>query len=178
MTGPTAIRTERPADLPQIRDVNRLAFGQADEADLVDRLRADGDVLVSLVAIGTNGRIDGHVLFSRLAIAGAGGTVIDAAALAPMAVRPDCQRRGLGSALVRAGIDACRAKGLAVIVVLGHPDYYPRFGFSAALAQTLKAPFSGDAFMALELSPGALHGKTGIVQYAKAFGLATIEEPA
>lgn len=186
MTQSAAIRAERPEDLPQIREVNRLAFGQADEADLVDRLRADGDVLVSLVALGTdggtnggtNGRIDGHILFSRLVIAGADGAKIEAAALAPVAVRPDCQRQGLGSALIRAGIGACRVRGLGVIVVLGHPAYYPRFGFSAALARPLKAPFSGDAFMALELSPGALGGKAGTVHYAKAFGLGTGEEPA
>lgn len=182
MTQSAAIRAERPEDLPQIYEVNQLAFGQADEADLVDRLRADGDVLVSLVALGTdggtNGRIDGHILFSRLVIAGADGAKIEAAALAPVAVRPDCQRQGLGSALIRAGIEACRARGLGILVVLGHPAYYPRFGFSAALARPLKAPFSGDAFMALELSPGALGGKAGTVHYAKAFGLGTGEEPA
>jgi putative acetyltransferase len=178
MTQSAAIRAERPEDLPQIREVNRLAFGQADEADLVDRLRADGDVLASLVAIGTNSGIDGHILFSRLVIAGADGAKIEAAALAPVAIRPDCQRQGLGSALIRAGIEACRARGLGVIVVLGHPAYYPRFGFSAALARPLQAPFSGDAFMALELSPGALGGKAGMVHYAKAFGLGTGEEPA
>jgi putative acetyltransferase len=176
------IRPEQPDDLPWIHAVNTLAFGQPDEANLVDQLRDDGDVLASLVAIGDGDEVDGHILFSRLGLLFDDGTSAEAAALAPVAVRPDKQRQGIGKALVRAGIAACKAQGLGAIIVLGHPKYYPRFGFSAALAQDLRSPFPGDAFMALELIPDMLRGKTGAVRYAKAFGLpvvgATIEESA
>jgi len=111
----------------------------------------------------------GHVLFSALPVTTEAGT-LPAAALAPLAVRPDRQRRGVGSALVRRGIGACRERGLGAVVVLGHPGYYPRFGFSPA-AGRLRDPFSaGDAFMALELVPGAL-AAPGVARYAPAFGL-------
>jgi putative acetyltransferase len=165
------IRPERPEDLPQIHEVNRLAFGQADEALLVDRLRTEGDALISLVAEGKDGRLDGHILFSPLPITRPDGSTLTAAALAPVAVRPDCQNRGIGGALIRAGIEACREVSLDAIVVLGHPDYYPRFGFSAERARNLEAPFSGPPFMALELRPGCLDGAKGKVRYARAFGL-------
>jgi putative acetyltransferase len=124
------IRPERPDDIAAIQAVNRQAFGQADEAVLVDALRDGGFAVASLVAEDA-GRIVGHILFSRLPVA-AGGRIVEGAALAPMAVMPDRQREGIGSALVRAGLVACRAAGIAAVVVLGHPDYYPRFGFSAS----------------------------------------------
>src|SRR5882757_8298422 len=85
--------------------------------------------------------------------------------------RPDRRRRGIGSALVRGGLDLARARDWRAVIVLGHQGYYPRFGFSAALAHPLKAPFSGDAFMALELAPGALQGEEGRVTYPPAFGV-------
>lgn len=163
------IREETPADYPAIRDVNCLAFQSEEEADLVDRLRARGEVVASLVAE-LDDRIAGHVMFSDLSIE-TSDRIIRAVALAPLAVRPADQRRGIGEMLVREGLRVCRARGHAVAIVLGHPDYYPRFGFSAKLAETLQAPFSGDAFMALELAPGALKGVAGRVRYASAFGL-------
>ena len=102
--------------------------------------------------------------------------IVPALALAPVAVRPDHQKRGIGSALIRAGLAACRADGHRIVVVLGHAEYYPRFGFSAKLAEPLASPFSGkDSWMALELVPGALDGVVGAVQYAPPFG---IEPPA
>ena len=158
------IRPAAPADIPAIRQVVTAAFGQAEEADLVERLRADGDVRVELVAQET-GDITGHILFSRLGIG-----PIEGAALAPLAVAPAQQRRGIGAALTRAGIERCRELGIPAVVVLGHADYYPRFGFSAALAAPLEAPFSGPSFMAIELTPGALAGG-GRVRYAPAFGI-------
>ncbi len=166
------IRPERPDDFAAIRTVNRLAFGQADEAALVDALRGGGFGVAALVAEDA-GRIVGHIFFSRLPIE-AGGRVVAGAALAPMAVTPERQRQGIGSALVRAGLAACRGAGIAAVVVLGHPDYYPRFGFSAQAARGLRPPFpdAGDAFMALELVPGSLDVRDAIVRYAPPFGIA------
>jgi putative acetyltransferase len=162
------IRAETPADIASVRAVNLAAFPGPEEADLVDRLRADGDVVVSLVAT-AGGAAVGHVLFSRLPIETAGG-IVAGAALAPVAVLPERQRQGIGGALVREGLRRCRAAGIAAAVVLGHPGYYPRFGFSAAAAHRLRAPFSGEAFMALALAPGALDAP-GTLRYARAFGL-------
>jgi putative acetyltransferase len=175
MNAPVVIRVEQPGDIPHIRDIVAHAFGQRAEADLVDQLRADGDALVSLVAVGESGELVGHVLFSRLPIEGARDRVTEAAALAPLAVRPEHQRRGVGSALTRAGIKACTARGLAAIVVVGDPNFYRRFGFSATVARGLRSPYPGDAFMALELKPGALRAK-GTVRYAAAFGALPVED--
>ena len=124
---------------------------------------------MALVAI-EKGQVLDHVLFSELSTETTAGT-LRAAALAPLAVLPEHQRQGIGSALVRAGLAACRKRGVAALVILGHPDYYPRFGFSAAAARPLRAPFRGPAFMAMELVPGCLDGVIGTVRYAEAFGL-------
>lgn len=159
------IRPAAAADWDAIHVVETAAFGRPDEADLVDALRADGDALVELVAE-EGGAIVGHILFSPLAT----DTGAAFAALAPVAVAPGRQKDGLGGALILAGLDACRAKGIAAVILLGHPDYYPRFGFSAEAARTVKAPFSGPAFMGLALTKDALAGPVTIT-YAKAFGL-------
>ena len=163
------IRDETVCDAAAIRQVHRLAFAQDDESRLVDALRSGGYVRASLVAE-DDGQVVGHILVSDLAIAAPGGTVA-ALALAPVAVLPSHQRRGIGSMLVREGLQSCREAGHAVVIVLGHPEYYPRFGFSARLAGRLRAPFSGPAFMALELVPGALEGVEGEVRYPPPFGL-------
>ena len=165
-----SIREETPADYDAIREVNRLAFWGDAEGQLIDRLRAEGLMIASLVAE-VDGRVVGHILFSEVVIE-TDGAKLRAAALAPMAVRPEWQRRGIGSALVRRGLEICGERGHATVLVVGHPDYYPRFGFSAELARRLSSPFSGDAFMALELRPGALEGVTGTVQYPEAFNAA------
>jgi len=162
----------RPADFPDhdaIHAIVAAAFEQEDEANLVDQLRDDDDALLELVAENDAAEIIGHILFSPLAIVRANGQ-FTAAALAPLAVRPGLQRSGVGAALMRAGIEACRAAGVPAIVVLGHPSYYPRFGFMAEAAAPLSAPFSGPSFMALELQPGILRDG-GIVRYAPAFGV-------
>ena len=163
------VREESPADVAVIREVNRAAFGGDDEARLVDLLRAEDCVLVSYVAMDGD-RLIGHILFSPLTIEPARGELA-VAALAPMAVLPEWQRRGVGSALVRAGLDKCRRQGIGAVIVVGHPEYYPRFGFSAALARNLQSPYPdlGDAWMALELTPGALSGVSGRVRYPEAF---------
>jgi len=176
MSAPVCIRVEQAADIAHIRDIAAHAFGQRAEADLIDTLRRDGDSLISLVAVTDRGELVGHILFSRLKIDRGRGRSVEAAALAPLAVRPEYQRQGIGSALVQAGITACSARGLGGIVVLGYPQFYQRFGFSAATARSLHAPYSGDAFMALELKPAALAGAPGIVHYAAAFDALPAEE--
>ena len=151
-----------------IRAVNRLAFGGDDEARLVDALRDGGYARLSLVAE-IDRQIVGHILFSDLLIVTPAETV-PALALAPMAVLPDHQRQGIGSELVRRGLAVCRELGHSIVIVLGHPDFYPRFGFSAELASKLQSAYSGDSFMALELVAGALGGRDGEVLYPPPFG--------
>jgi putative acetyltransferase len=163
------VRPEEHEDRDAVRRVHRLAFAGDDEARLVDALRDGGFARVSLVAE-AEGEVVGHVLFSEMRIDTRTGPV-PALALAPLAVVPACQRRGIGSELVRRGLERCAAAGHRVVIVLGHPEYYPRFGFSAALAEPLLAPFSGEAFMALELVPGALGGVAGRVVYPPPFGV-------
>jgi putative acetyltransferase len=163
------IRDETPADVPAVRELNRRAFGRDAEADLVDALRAGGYARLSLVAA-QGGLVVGHALFSRLTVETASG-VVEALALAPVAVLPDRQRRRIGSGLIRDGLAACRGRGHRAVVVLGDAAYYPRFGFSAALAGRLRSPFPGPHFMALELVPGALAGVEGEVRYPPPFGV-------
>jgi putative acetyltransferase len=165
----TLVRDETPADDAAVRAVVRAAFGQNDEANLVDALRAGGFVREAFVAE-RDGEVVGHVLFTRLPVQTADG-VVETLALAPMAVAPGWQRQGIGSDLIRTALAACRERGHRAVVVLGHADYYPRFGFSATLAERLRSPFPGRHFMALELVPGALDGIEGKVCYAPPFGV-------
>lgn len=161
------IRDEAPADRDDIRAVHGAGFGRAAEADLVDALRRDGTAIVSLVAA-ADGRIVGHALFSALRIERHGGTV-RAAALAPLAVRPEWQRRGIGAALVRHGIARCRARGCAGVIVVGDPAYYGRFGFAAACVAGLLSPYAGPAFLGLEFEAGAFACSPGTVRYPEPF---------
>ena len=172
--GPIEIRPERPGDARAIHRVNREAFGQPEEADLVDRLRAAvGDsgekAWISLVAR-RDSEIIGHILFTEVTIR-SGSASRSATGLAPMAVLPGRQRQGIGSKLVEAGLAACRAAGHQLIVVLGHPAYYPRFGFTPAIDFGLRCEYDApsEAFMALELEAGALAGVAGTVCYRPEF---------
>ena len=169
------IRCEYADDRTAIRAVNESAFGRIDEANLVDNLRNEAAVLLSLVAemktvAGINNQIIGHIVFSRMWIDTA-GSPIDAVALAPIAVLPEHQRRGIGGNLIRAGLNRLRERGEQIVLVLGHPDYYTRFGFSTGDARALASPFPPEAFMAIELGPKALDGICGRVRYPAAFGL-------
>jgi putative acetyltransferase len=163
------VRDEQPYDRKQVRMVNEGAFGRPDEADLVDRLRAEGAVLLSLLAEVEN-QIIGHLLFSRMTVETAQGPVA-AISLAPLAVLPEHQGRGVGSRLVRTGLAMLRDRGERIVIVLGHEEYYPRFGFSTEKARHLVSPFPPESFMALELWDGALAGIQGAVRYPSAFGL-------
>jgi putative acetyltransferase len=167
------IRDETQAHSEAVREVVRRAFGRDDESSLVDALRAERAVVQSFVAV-LEGRLVGHLLFSELAIVGDTARV-PALALAPLAVLPAFQRRGIGSALVRHGLEVCRSCGHAIVIVLGDPDFYARFGFSSALTARLRAPFSGrPSFMAIEVKEGALRDVSGRVSYPAAFGIESL----
>jgi putative acetyltransferase len=157
------IRPEEAGDHAAVRHVNEDAFGRPDEADLVDRLRAQADPYLGLVAV-EGGEVVGHIAFSPVTLEPP-GREIAALGLAPMAVLPAHQRAGVGTALVRGGLAAARRAGFDAVVVLGHPAYYPRFGFRPVpdLRCTYDAP--PEAFMALALAPGALDGAAGTVHY-------------
>jgi putative acetyltransferase len=159
------IRPETSADARAIHFIHEAAFGRPDEADLVDALRGEDAVRCSLVA-----EVDaipaGHVLFTRMWIG-----AVPAVALAPVAVLPAHQRKGIGDALIRAGLDRLAVLGERIVIVLGEPEYYSRFGFSPRKAAALESPFPPEAYMALELEPDALQGIKGRVRYARAFGI-------
>jgi putative acetyltransferase len=162
------IRYETPADADDVRKVNELAFEGLAEARIIESLRGlPGSI--SMVAT-TDGRVVAHIFFTPVEIEGAKSST-RVAGLGPMAVLPGQQRAGVGSALVRAGIDACRRQGYAAIVVLGHPAYYPRFGFRPAgrWGLTCEYPAPPEAFMALELDAGALDSQGGLVRYRPEF---------
>ncbi|MFN7947778.1 MAG: N-acetyltransferase [Blastocatellia bacterium] len=164
-----SIRHEQPGDFAAIRRVNELAFGQQAEGDLVDRLRAAGNAILSLVAV-EDDQVVGHLLFSPVTIE-CEAENIAALGLAPMAVLPEWQNRGIGSQLVRAGLDECRRAGHQCIVVLGHHEYYPRFGFVPASRYGVSSEYNvaDENFMLLELRAGSLPGRKGIAKYQPEF---------
>jgi len=161
------VATERSEHRAAVKTLHRTVFGSEYEAELVDRLDRDGLVVVSLVALAAD-VVVGRVLFSDLAIEIDGRPIL-AAALAPLAVRPDFQGRGIAVRLVAKGLRILRDRGRAAVIVLGHPGHYRRFGFSAELGRKLAGPFKGENFMALELVGRALDGLVGSVRYPAAF---------
>lgn len=160
----TIVRTEAPGDEDGIRAVNRAAFGREAEAELVDAVREVGATILSLVAV-DGGQIVGHVLFTPVAIGGGAGV-----ALGPLAVHPKWQRQGIGTALVREGLEHVRALGHGAVVVVGDPRYYRRFGFASGsrFGVRWERPVPDEVFMALELRPHAL-ANGGICRYHPAF---------
>jgi len=161
--------TESVDERASIRAVNTAAFGGSDEADLVDKLRGGEHALISFVAE-LEGSIVGHVMFSRMWIDTSQG-LVPAVALAPMAVLPEHQRKGIGGLLIQHGLELLRNRGERIVIVVGHPNYYPRVGFSPDKAKLLESPFPSEAFMVMELSAGALDGIRGSVVYPPAFGI-------
>lgn len=145
-----------------------MAFDSMAEAELVDALRERAQPVVSLVAEGEKS-IVGHIMFSPVVLIGHAALKI--MGLAPMAVAPNHQRKGIGSALVRAGLEECDALGFGAVVVLGHPTYYPRFGFVPTTRWNIGCEYEAppEAFMAIELQAGYLDGKSGTIRYHPAF---------
>lgn len=163
------IRREVTADHAAVRTVNERAFERNDEADLVDGLRANARPYISLVAE-IDGKVVGHILFSPVEIESLDGN-FPALGLAPMAVLPESQNQAIGSALVRRGLEECLHLDQEVVVVLGHPNYYPRFGFVPAKTKGLSSeyPVADNVFMVTELRAGALAGRHGLVKYHPEF---------
>lgn len=160
------IRPERPDDIPAIAALLQDAFAGNAEARLVDALREAGALSISLVAV-QDEKLCGHIAFSPVTLDGIADGGIG---LAPLAVGPACQRRGIGAALIQAGLPACRKAGYRYCVVLGEPEYYRRFGFGAASRYGLASIYdAGEAFMAQALTPGGLGGRSGLVRYHSAF---------
>jgi len=163
------IRAERPDDISQVREINIAAFGQPSEATLVDALRANCGHALSLVA--EDDAVVGHILFTPVTVDVAERRVVGMG-LAPMAVRPDRQRAGIGSQLVTRGLEILRERACPFVVVVGHPEYYPRFGFEPASRRGLASQWEGipdAAFMVLVLDAEAMAGVSGIARYRKEF---------
>jgi len=163
------IRSETPEDRADIHHVHSKAFGQESEAKLVEKLRNRGMLLVTLVAL-SDGQVVGHIAFSSVTVKTENSS-FQAIALGPMAVLPEYQRKVIGSQLVRAGLEECRHLGHEIVVLVGHPDYYPRFGFVPARSKGIECEFEvpDEVWMLLELREGALSSRRGTVSFQHEF---------
>lgn len=164
------IREEQGGDTPEIRLVNDEAFGQPTEGNIINALRQSCNNLLSLVAF-IEGHLIGHILFSPVIIENGNG-LIQGMGLGPMAVLPKYQRQGIGSKLVEAGLDMLKAQSCPFVIVLGHPDYYPRFGFQRASLHGIRSQWEGipdEAFLVLILDELAMQGVSGIARYRREF---------
>jgi putative acetyltransferase len=160
------IREEGPNDVAAIRDLNRRAFGQDQEGNIVDALRANGAALLSLVAT-LKHQVVGHIMYSPISV----GDNVMGAALGPMAVLPEFQRQGIGSKLIEVGNRKLKDAGCPFIIVVGHADYYPRFGFRSASKHGIKCEWQvpDDAFMLLVLDEAQMAGVSGLAKYRHEF---------
>ncbi len=160
------LREERPGDVAAIRDVNKRAFGQNQEGNIVDALRSNGAALLSLVAT-LNGRVVGHIMYSPVSVDGE----VTGAALGPMAVLPEHQRQGIGSKLIETGNHKLQDAGRPFIIVVGHAEYYPRFGFRPASAYGIKCEWEvpDDVFMLLVLDEAKMRTVSGLAKYRHEF---------
>src|SRR5262245_11742413 len=163
------VRSEAEADRAAVRAVNEAAFGADLEADIVEVLRGRDRQLISLVA-DVGGEVVGHILFSPVSLTG--HPHLKVMGLGPMAVLPHRQRKGIGSALVSEGLASCKRLGYHAVVVIGHAEYYPRFGFVPATRYALRSEYDvpEEVFMVIELEAGALRGAWGLIRYDGAFG--------
>ncbi len=161
-------RTEEHKDWTSVHAVNTSAFGTPAEANLVDALRTQAKPIVSLVAE-AKGTIVGHIMFSPVLLSGQPHLQI--MGLAPLAVLPEHQGKGIGSALVKTGLQHCRKLGFGAVVVLGHPEYYPRFGFVPSQHFGIECLYEvpQEVFMVVELEPRFLRGVSGTIKYHAAF---------
>ncbi|UCG56389.1 MAG: N-acetyltransferase [Phycisphaerales bacterium] len=163
------IRQEQPQDSQAIREVNIRAFGQPQEANVVDKLRQNCNELLSLVATEAD-TIVGHILFTPATIESEDRTA-HGMGLAPMAVLPEYQRQGIGSELIRAGIARLKSRRSPFIIVLGHVEYYPRFGFEPASRYGIRSEWEvpDEAFMILVLDESEMDGISGVARYRPEF---------
>jgi len=164
------IRKEEEKEYKNIYEVNKLAFGQENESKLVEKIRKSNNFIPDLSFVAEiNNKIVGHILFSKIKIIGS--SIFETLALAPMAVIPEFQRMGIGSELIKKGMEKVKELRFNSIIVLGHKDYYPKFGFKRASKWNIKCSFEvpDEVFMAIELTEGALKGKAGTVKYPDEF---------
>lgn len=167
------IRKETEADYAAVGALLDRSFGQPDEARLVTSLRQCSAFIPELSLVAElDGRIVGHIMFTKVSIVRE-TSEYPSLALAPMAVRPNSQRNGIGTKLVRTGLQRAGELGHQSVIVLGHPDYYPRFGFIPASYWNIEPPIElpDSVFMALELIPGGLKHVQGVVRYSEPFGI-------
>lgn len=173
MTKQILIKQETTNDFNEVFEVNQIAFGQDNEAKLVDSLRSNPTVFIpelSLVATDNN-KIVGHILFTKIIIKDDNGNINESLGLAPMAVRPEFQKSGIGGQLIKRGLKVAEELGFKSVIVLGHEHYYPKFGFEPAEKWNIKAPFDipSEVFMAIELVKDGLKNISGTVIYPKEF---------
>lgn len=164
------IRQETSEDHHTVYEINHLAFGQENESRLIEKIRK-GETFVpelSLVAE-EDGKVIGHILFSKVKIKGK--KTYESLALAPMSVHPDFQKKGIGSQLITIGLQKVKELNFEHVIVLGHKDYYPKFGFQKASTWNIRCPFEvpDEVFMAIELVEGSLKNKEGTVEYPPVF---------